>query len=842
MNKSEKEEKIFPKPTQADKKTAAADKKDGKGLKENKSHLPFGRAVKEDPRWQKRIILFTVSLLAALCISPGGTPSIRYYKVGDIARHNIKAPGDFLVEDIPSTIKKKKEAEAASLSVYDFDDGASKDTARRISSAFSLMRQHLAEIDSNAKTASTDDSKMEGKKFNAAPEIRAAYLEASREERRQAFEGELFVKVDENDFMFLEGMSFSAEIESYLKEAMTPIIEAGIVDSKELLLPEKDRGITVRNVVNRKEKVITDISVFIDINEARTAMAERLTPLLKGWKNGGIKILTGLAGQMMKPNLTFNRNETEKRKAEALEAASPVYFQVKEGEMILREGERATEDHLLKLEVLSGRIENQTVIIRFIGMFFLVAVFTYSLYHFSVQNIRKIKFVTKDLIFLSITLITTLIFFRLSIPVTEAMQNAFPFIPPASYRFLFTAAAISMLVRVVLNSEVALVFSVALSVMAALMMKNNLAFAIFTLIGCIAGSQMVRQCKYRVVLIKAGFYVGLVNAAIVVILGLVSGDLFVMDYAFSPLFGFIGGALSGVIVIGLTPVVEGIFGYTTNFKLLELASLDHPLLKELITQSPGTYHHSWIIGNLVENAAESIRANPLLARVSALYHDIGKMKKPQYFFENQQGGKNPHDKLAPSLSSLILIGHVKDGIELAREYRLGKAITDIIPQHHGTRLIRFFYQKAKDQEDPDVHEVNEKDFRYPGPKPQTKEAGLVMLADAVEAASRTIQDPTPARIQAVVKKIISEIFADGQLDECELTLKDLNQIANSFNRVLNGIFHARIDYPDADEDKGKTGKEANGTDQRKKENEGSRQARDKKNCSADSASLAIQWC
>jgi len=246
-------------------------------------------------------------------------------------------------------------------------------------------------------------------------------------------------------------------------------------------------------------------------------------------------------------------------------------------------------------------------------------------------------------------------------------------------------------------------------------------------------------------------------------------------------------------------LIEMLFGFTTDIKLLELSSLDQPVLKDLMVKAPGTYHHSVVVSNMVEATAESIYANPLLAKVSAYYHDIGKIKKPLYFIENQMKGDNRHEKLAPSMSSLILTSHVKDGVELAKKHRLGKEIIDIIKQHHGTSVISYFYQKAKDQSKKRggrSPRIKEEDFRYPGPKPQTKEAGLVLVADAVEAASRTLVDPTPARIQGMVQKIINNIFSDGQLDECELTLKDINQIAKSFTKTLSGIFHSRIEYPE----------------------------------------------
>jgi hypothetical protein len=281
---------------------------------------------------------------------------------------------------------------------------------------------------------------------------------------------------------------------------------------------------------------------------------------------------------------------------------------------------------------------------------------------------------------------------------------------------------------------------------------------------------------------------------------MIHGSLYSAESLVAALSGFLGGVLAGVVATGILPLVEMSFGFTTDIKLLELANLDQPLLRELMVQSPGTYHHSVIISNMVEATAKAVNANPLLARVSAYYHDIGKIKKPLYFIENQRAGENRHEKLAPSMSSLILISHVKDGIELAKRYKLGREITDIIQQHHGTSLISYFYQKAKDQTVKKANKsisVKKEDFRYPGPKPQTKEAGLVMLADMVEAASRSLRDPTPARIQGTVQTILNKVFSDGQLDECELTLKDLHEIAKSFNKTLSGIFHQRVEYPDS---------------------------------------------
>jgi putative nucleotidyltransferase with HDIG domain len=243
-------------------------------------------------------------------------------------------------------------------------------------------------------------------------------------------------------------------------------------------------------------------------------------------------------------------------------------------------------------------------------------------------------------------------------------------------------------------------------------------------------------------------------------------------------------------------------------------------LKELLFTAPGSYHHSIIVGNMVEAAAESIGANPLLAKVAAYYHDIGKIKKPLYFIENQADGENRHEKLAPSMSALILISHVKDGVEIAREAKLGKPIRDIIAQHHGTSLITYFYDKSIKTKS-GKEKVNIEDFRYPGPKPQTREAGLVLLADQVEAACKSLSEPTPSRIQGTVQHIINKNFSDDQLSDCELTLKDLHAIAKTFAKVLHGIYHQRIIYPEISVKTGGAKRKTNGDSTPRRSGKGS---------------------
>ncbi len=363
-----------------------------------------------------------------------------------------------------------------------------------------------------------------------------------------------------------------------------------------------------------------------------------------------------------------------------------------------------------------------------------------------------------------------------------------------------------LLVSLLMGPQAAMLLALIGALLAALIWGQPMVFFAYFLVTGVAGAHYASDGRNRMALIKAGLKGMLPGLLVVAALALAQGWFFSADFLVAVFSAALGGVLAGVLAAGLAPLVEITFGYTTNVRLMELASLDQPALQELMLQAPGTYHHSLVVSSLVEAAAREIGANHLLAKVAALYHDLGKAKKGIYFVENQGAGPNRHDKLAPSMSALILTSHVKEGVELAKKHRLGQPIVDIIAQHHGTRVIHYFYSKAAEarraagQPDPDPEA-----FRYPGPRPQTREAGLVMLADTVEAACRSLDNPTPARLQGLVQQQTSKIFSEGQLDECELTLKDLNKVAKIFNTILCGIFHQRLEYPGDDKAKKKHG-------------------------------------
>ena len=312
--------------------------------------------------------------------------------------------------------------------------------------------------------------------------------------------------------------------------------------------------------------------------------------------------------------------------------------------------------------------------------------------------------------------------------------------------------------------------------------------------GSLTAAFSVIRCKKRTEVLKGGAYLLVVNIITALFIMLYEGRLTPLRTGYAIMFASISAAAVIATVSIVLPLFEYLFGIMTDISLLELLDLEHPLMKTMMITAPGTYHHSIIVGNLVEAAAEDVAVNPLLARVSAYYHDIGKVKMPDYFIENQSSGASRHERLTPHMSSMVLISHVKEGVDLAKQYKLPETVTDIIEQHHGTSLITYFYQKAKEKNE----ELPEDEYRYPGPRPQSKVAALVMMADAVEAASRVLADPIPARISGLVNKIINHIFLEGQLDQCDLTLKEIQAIKKRFTYILTGILHKRVDYPGFD--------------------------------------------
>jgi len=429
-----------------------------------------------------------------------------------------------------------------------------------------------------------------------------------------------------------------------------------------------------------------------------------------------------------------------------------------------------------------------------LGLLFIVSLPLFILY----RDLKRYKGeVTTD--FKKLLLVATLLagsvgICRGSLEMFSAFTAGFAADGVVTAYYVVPVALGAILATLLFDIHIGIVFSFIMSVFAGVMVGSEPLYFVYAFAGSMTGAFSVIRCTQRSALIKAGALVALANVATVAFIDMYRHELFTAAGLHHMVAAFAGGILVGVLVSALLPILELSFKVVTDISLLEYSDLNRPILKELMLTSPGTYHHSIMIGTLAESAAEAIGGKPLLSRVASYYHDIGKTKKPEYFIENQAKGENRHDRLTPSMSSLIIASHIKDGLELAKEHKLPPQITDILQQHHGTALMTYFYNKAKDSGEESMP-VREEDYRYPGPKPQTKEAAIVMLADAVEAASRVLENPTPQRISALVDKITKRIYDDGQLAECDLTFKDLTLITKSFTKLLAGVYHYRIDYP-----------------------------------------------
>ena len=427
-----------------------------------------------------------------------------------------------------------------------------------------------------------------------------------------------------------------------------------------------------------------------------------------------------------------------------------------------------------------------------------------SLWRFVAHYRRRFRYqrVKRLLILTLMVLVGMVAFIRFSIFVAEAVASSAartPFNSLDSYLYAIPYAAGAVLLLLLVDTQVAWAFAGAFAVIIGAI-TQDLGLTLYALVGSFAGIYGMSQYKQRTALAQTGLLVGAVNAVAVFGLSLLEQPPAAWEIiAFSAVCAFIGGVLVSMLATFALPPLEHLFGSLTDIKLLELSNMNLPLLKELAVTAPGTYHHSVVVGTLAEKAAEAIEVNSLLTRVAAYYHDIGKMQQPQYFVENQKEGQNPHDNLSPSMSVLVLTNHVKEGIAYGEEYGLPQPLIDVIPQHHGTRQILYFLDKAK-QLAGNGEEINPEDYRYAGPKPQTKEAAILMLADSVEAVSRTLTDPSPGRMRSRIHKTIREVLDDGQFDECAITMSDLAKMEDAFLGVMAGMHHQRIEYPSADEE------------------------------------------
>jgi cyclic-di-AMP phosphodiesterase PgpH len=476
-------------------------------------------------------------------------------------------------------------------------------------------------------------------------------------------------------------------------------------------------------------------------------------------------------------NLYFDEKATEEMRKSASKNVTPVV--IKKDQIIVKEGEPVTEQTILLLGELGLLNDNSAMnLYIYVSLGVLVLIVLVMMWYYLYKYSREIFSDNSKLMLISIINCISLL-----------LARTLSLISP----FLIPLACAPMLLTLLLDYKVAIVLSTLNVILISGTIGFNLEITMIALLNGVIGSILLKKMQARNDILYSAVYIALVNVIVTFSTGaLLSNNI--SEVVKKAGISSIGSLIAAVLTIGFLPIFENIFDIITTIKLLELSNPNQPLLKQLLIEAPGTYHHSIIVGNLAEMAAEEVGGNQVLARVGAYYHDVGKIHRPYFFKENQVGNDNPHNKITPNLSALIITSHVKDGIELAKKHKLPKVIRDLIQEHHGTSLVKYFYLTMKNSSER-PEEVKEEDFRYPGPIPNSKEAGIIMLADSIEAAVRSISEPTKDKITVMVNNIIKDRLEDGQLDNCDLTLKELNIIKKAFIKSLMGIYHHRIEYP-----------------------------------------------
>ncbi|HBT50323.1 MAG: putative membrane-associated HD superfamily hydrolase [Caldanaerobacter subterraneus] len=522
---------------------------------------------------------------------------------------------------------------------------------------------------------------------------------------------------------------------------------------------------------------ITEDALQSALNDAKSVVESSDIPV--DAKPVAVEILSSV----IVPNMIYNAYETNLAKKEAEEKVQPVMY--KKGQNIVVSGEIVTPEQievLKSLGLLKGTDKIDYALI--VGLFLILSLSLFLSVYYIIRLDKKIA--TKKM-YIELLCLTGILYLVLAV--------AFKGIEP----LLIPAAMLPMLVSILIDPYIAIMVDIIYSLLVGLMVSFNQAFIFMSLLGGLIGAIKLSSAKQRMDFVKAGLYVSAVNLVSIVGVGLLNSND-IVSVLKSGLWGIINGVFSIILVIGTLPFWEAAFDILTPLKLLELSNPNNPLLKKLMMDAPGTYHHSMIVANLAEAASDAVGANSLLVRVGAYYHDIGKIKRPYFFKENQLSDENLHDKISPDLSTLVIISHVKDGVELAKKYKLPPQIIDMIKEHHGTTLVKYFYNKALQKEE---GVCEEESFRYPGPKPSTKESAILMLADSVEAAVRSLSDPTEENVRNMIEKIVTDRLNDGQLSNSDLTLKDIETIKASFLNSLAGMFHKRIEYPDIETNQNK---------------------------------------
>jgi putative nucleotidyltransferase with HDIG domain len=705
---------------------------------------------------------FLVAVTALLLISNYSSGSAEDYREGEVIRSNVVARADANGFDITETERRRNAARQATRPIFNFDSTRGESSARSFRAAWeNLKRQAEAKTPGKALTWNGD---------GGAGVARA-----------------------------ISSHNFNDDDLSRLVALVREVGDKYIYDDVET--DRLNQEIVLVDVRNPSGQMIMPAprTRMSSLGAARQELELRILNF-PGWSPEQRSALVAAILPIIRPNIVLDQTATAtSREAEATKIP-PVTISLKRNQVIAREGDTVTPAMLAQLAAMKTTGHAGRPWHNLLGLLVIVFAVYWAVWKFtehrsaasalSLSKTRAFALVGSAIV-VEIALVR--IGFTLSDSVANGMKTA-PFNDPTLWNFAIPFAAAALLVVMLVDTQLAFLTGIVTALFAGMLAPTGIQQSLYAMISCAAAVYGIGRYRERQSVTLAGLFVGVVNAAMALALIAYAEQPFTLNaILLAAGSGFVGGLLTATFAAGVLPVNESLFGILTDVKLLELSNADLPVLGQLALRAPGTNQHSHAVGQLAEDACRAVNANPLLARIGALYHDIGKVAAPEYFIENQQG-ENPHDHMRPSQSARIITSHVTYGIKLAKEINLPKKIADFIPQHHGTRTLHFFLRKAQSQAKPGEI-IDEKDFRYPGPKPQFKEAAIMMLADSCEAAARSLARPEPENIRLIVVKIVDAVISDGQLDECDLTLQEITTIREAIISALTAIYHARIDYP-----------------------------------------------
>ena len=691
--------------------------------------------------------------------------------VDEIASRDYVATRELLVLDAETTAARRRQAREEVLPVYDHD------TALEDGLDASLAR--LFEAGRGVAEGAAVDGNVSG--------ILDALDTVTRLQTDSAA-GEIFVE-----------QSFAVELEDRLRGLVRETFASGVVANKGSLLEHRSTGVELRNNVSGEQVVVVDLFAVLEYpDEVREHIAAEMRPW-PGLAPQQRAVLTNWLVANISPNWVPNRVETLRRQEEAAGAVAEAYRQIATGQVIVRRGDRIDAAAAAALAQVGAGSTGTSLGRALAGRALLIALVCLLLWvaleRMSFPGKSRARLFCESTLLLTVALVMT----RVGLVIADALAmqgSEAPFNSSLGYTFALPVASLGLVAALLYHREIGFLVGLAYSVLFGLTVTNSrLELTVYALIGTVAAAFAVERTsfKHRSTLLRLGFIVGLAQlAGVLMLLALNGRALSLAEASWFVACALISSLLAAASASFILPLLEPVFGITTDLRLVELSNTNLPVLRQLAFDAPGTFQHSMMVANLAKAGCEAIDADAVLAYAAGLYHDIGKTHRPEYFIENQSGNRNRHDGLSPRMSCLILLSHVKDGVKLARQNRLPQPIIDAIQQHHGTRMMSFFYAKAVEQ----GGDVAEGDFRYTGPRPQSRVMGVLMLADGIEAASRSLHNPSTETLRSVVDRITEEVVSDGQLNETELTLADLSRVREAFFHVLSNIFHRRVEYPD----------------------------------------------